>query len=242
MDLRVDLLVTPDCPNAEEAARRVQRVAARLVQDAEVVRTVVRSVEEAETLSFPGSPTVRINGEDLLGPDPGPPKLACRKYEGDEGDEGDDGFPPEWLLEARMLRALQPRHLLLLCVANSARSQMAEGIARTLARGGVRVSSAGSAPSRVNPSAIRALEEIGIDPASQRSKGMEEIRRIAGPEVDAVITLCAEEVCPVWLGKAYRLHWPLPDPAAVTGSDDEILHSFRSVRDELARRLTALFL
>ncbi|MGD2151750.1 MAG: hypothetical protein PVG79_00690 [Gemmatimonadales bacterium] len=62
-----------------------------------------------------------------------------------------------------------------------------------------------------------------------------------GPPVDAVITLCAEEVCPAWLGYAHRLHWPLPDPAAATGSDDEVLGAFRSVRDELSRRLVALF-
>ncbi|UCC85517.1 MAG: arsenate reductase ArsC [Gemmatimonadota bacterium] len=131
--------------------------------------------------------------------------------------------------------------MLFLCVANSARSQMAEGIARSLAPDSVRISSAGSEPSRVNPYAIKALEEIGIDASGQRSKGVDEIRRTEGPPVDAVITLCAEEVCPVWLGDAHRVHWPLPDPAAATGSDEEILASFRGVRDELSRRLTALF-
>ncbi|UCC72365.1 MAG: hypothetical protein JSV86_18665 [Gemmatimonadota bacterium] len=234
MSLRVELLVTPDCPHAEAAEQLVQGTVAQLAPDAEIIRTVVRNPAEADELAFPGSPTVRVNGEDLEGSDPGPPAYACRRYQDGEG------VPPEWLLEARILRALAPRHLLFLCVANSARSQMAEGIARSLAPEGVRVSSAGSAPSRVTRFAARALEEIGIDPSGQRAKGIDEIREADGPEVDAVVTLCAEEVCPAWLGKAYRAHWPLPDPAAAAGSDEAIMDSFRRVRDELRRRLGPL--
>jgi len=56
-----------------------------------------------------------------------------------------------------------------------------------------------------------------------------------------VVTLCAEENCPVWLGEAWRVHWPLPDPAAITGSDEEVLASFRRVRDEILRRLEVWF-
>ena len=137
-----------------------------------------------------------------------------------------------------MLRALAPRHVLFLCVANSARSQMAEGVARSLAAAGVRVSSAGSEPSQVRPQAIEALAEIGIDAASHRSKSFDEFDDIG---VDCVITLCAEENCPVWLGDAWRVHWALPDPAAVTGSDEDVLDSFRGVRDELVKRLGIAF-
>jgi arsenate reductase len=235
MNLRVELLISPGCPNAGGAEELVRQTTARLSTDAEIIVTVVRDAEEAQQHNFPGSPTIRINGEDVDGPDVGPPAYACRRYEDGEG------VPQEWLVEARILRALGPRHLLFLCVANSARSQMAEGLARNLASDEVTLSSAGSEPSRVNPFAIRALEEMGIDASVQRSKGMEEIRQAGGPDVDAVITLCAEEVCPAWLGTAHRLHWPLPDPAAATGSEQDILQSFLGVRDELSRRLAALF-
>jgi arsenate reductase len=143
-----------------------------------------------------------------------------------------------WEREAERLRAARPRHVLFLCVANSARSQMAEGIARALAPPGVTVSSAGSQPSRVNPLAVKALAEIGIDISGHRSKGVDEIP--AG-EVDAVVTLCAEEVCPAWLGKALRVHWGLPDPAAAQGDDHARLEAFRRARDELRRRLGAVF-
>jgi arsenate reductase len=143
-----------------------------------------------------------------------------------------------WEAEAEELRRLRPRHVLFLCVANSARSQLAEGIARSLAPPGVKVSSAGSHPSRVNPLAIQALAEIGIDIRSHTSKSVDGV----SPEgVDVVITLCAEEVCPVFLGQARRIHWGLPDPGAIQGTDAERLERFREVRDELRRRLAVVF-
>jgi arsenate reductase len=153
-------------------------------------------------------------------------------------NEDGAGEPPTWVIEAEFLRALRPSHVLFLCVANSARSQMAEGIARRLAPDGVRVSSAGSEPSRVRPQAVEVLAEMGIDASEHRSKSLDEF---ADEDVDCVVTLCAEENCPVWLGEARRVHWPLPDPAAATGSDEEVLASFRGVRDEIHRRLALLF-
>lgn len=143
-----------------------------------------------------------------------------------------------WRADAEDIRKLASRHILFLCVANSARSQMAEGIARSLAPPGVRVSSAGSEPSRVNPLAIRALDEIGIDIRSHHSKSVADVDPT---DVDAVITLCAEEVCPVFLGKARRFHWGLLDPAHAGSTDAERLQAFRDVRDELRRRLTVVF-
>jgi len=115
---------------------------------------------------------------------------------------------------------------------------MAEGIARSLAPAGVRISSGGSAPSRLNPLAVKALDEIGIDIRSQYSKSVDDIP----PDgVDAVVTLCAEEVCPVFLGKAARVHWALPDPAGAGKTEEEQLQKFREVRDELRRRLARVF-
>ena len=127
--------------------------------------------------------------------------------------------------------------ILFLCVANSARSQMAEGIALSLALPGMKIWSAGSQPASVRPEAIAVLQEIGIDISSSRSKSVSEI---PPAEVDTVITLCAEEECPVFLGKADRLHWGLPDPAAAGGSETERLSVFRETRNELRRLITAL--
>ena len=153
---------------------------------------------------------------------------------------GDRALPedaPEWHVEAALLRALAPRHVLFLCVANSARSQMAEGLARAMAPEGVQISSAGSEPTRVRPQAIAALAEVGIDISHHTSIGIDDVER----PVDAVVTLCAEEVCPVWLEKAWRLHWGLPDPAGASEDPEEEMDAFRSVRDELTRRFEVLF-
>lgn len=126
--------------------------------------------------------------------------------------------------------------LLFLCVANSARSQMAEGLARQLVGGRVRVWSAGSEPASLNPYAVRAMAEVGIDIGSHVSKGIAEIPQ---ERVAVVVTLCAEEVCPVFPGEVVRHHWPLPDPAAVEGTDAERLEAFGRVRDQLRERLEA---
>ena len=126
--------------------------------------------------------------------------------------------------------------ILFLCVANSARSQMAEGIARFLAPSGLHVWSAGSNPTRVRPEAIAVMKEIGIDISGHASKPVSDIPIAA---VDTIITLCAEEVCPLVPGDVQRLHWVLADPAAVDGSQEDRLATFRMTRDEVRRRMEA---
>lgn len=134
-----------------------------------------------------------------------------------------------------------PKSILFLCVANSARSQMAEGLARKLLGDRVPVQSAGSEPSTVNPYAIEVMREVGIDLSSHRSKSVE---TVVPETVGTVITLCAEEVCPVFLGKARRLHWPIPDPASPdpTIPREEMLERFRTARDSIRERLERLAL
>ena len=116
---------------------------------------------------------------------------------------------------------------------------MAEGLARSMAPAGTKVLSAGSLPTQVNPYAIEVMREIGIDISGQVSKSADDIP--AG-DVSTVITLCAEEVCPVLLGEAEKLHWRHEDPAATVGSKEEILGAFRRVRDQLRARIEAYFL
>lgn len=97
------------------------------------------------------------------------------------------------------------KRILFLCVANSARSQMAEGLARRLLGPRAEVMSAGSQPATVNPYAIEVMGEIGIDITGQRSKSVDEVDPSS---VDLVVTLCAEEVCPILPGRVRRLRWP----------------------------------
>lgn len=128
------------------------------------------------------------------------------------------------------------QRVLILCTGNSARSQMAEGLLRRLSGGEIDVFSAGSKPSHVNTLAIRAMSEVAIDIAMQRSKHLNEY--ITEP-FDYVITVCdqAAEACPIFPGKAQRIHWSFPDPAAVQGTEDEQIASFRMVRDAIDNRL-----
>lgn len=131
------------------------------------------------------------------------------------------------------------KSLLFLCVANSARSQMAEGLARDTFGSDVRVQSAGSNPSKVNPWAIKAMSEVGIDISAQESTSVADVDPNS---VDTVITLCAEEVCPAFLSDARRYHWPLEDPDTddPSVSDEQMLARFRAARDEIKARLENL--
>ena len=227
---RIEVMVFEGCPHAEAALELARRVAERLVPGVSVERLEIDTPEKAAEVGFLGSPSIRIDGVDVEGKHTARGALCCRTY------ESGAGVPPEWMVETAVLRLLKPRGILFLCVANSARSQIAEGVARSMVPAGTKVWSAGSRPTSVRPEAIAVLKEIGIDISHHRSKAVAEI---PAAEVDTVITLCGEEECPLFLGKATRLHWGLPDPAAVQGSEQDRLNAFRGTRDELRRRLEA---
>ncbi len=227
--LAIEIQVFEGCPHAEETLGLVSKIAARLMPGANVSRVEVDTQELATEIGFLGSPSIRVNGRDIEGR-AGVGGLSCRMYDG-------SGVPPEWMIETAIARALAPKGILFLCINNSARSQMAEGIARSVAPPHVTVRSAGSEPSAVRTEAVAVLRELGIDIGGARSKSVDEVPSAGG---DLVVTLCAEEVCPVYLGQAARLHWSLPDPAAVQGSDEKRLAAFRRVRDELRRRVWLL--
>lgn len=128
------------------------------------------------------------------------------------------------------------QRILFLCVANSARSQMAEGLARMRFGDRITVQSAGSAPSEVNPYAIEVMNEIGVDISDQESKLVD---TVDPSSVDLVVTLCDEEICPAFLKQARQLHWPIPDPARADPSTprEEMLERFRTARDTIREKL-----
>jgi len=128
----------------------------------------------------------------------------------------------------------QSENVLFLCVANSARSQMAEGLARAAAPPGVVVASAGSAPAVVHPVAVEVMGELGIDIRAHVSKS------VAGLDlsrVDTVVTLCTDEVCPPLPARVRRLHWPFPDPAPPNAVSADPRAAFRAVRDAIRARI-----
>lgn len=131
------------------------------------------------------------------------------------------------------------RNILFLCVANSARSQIAEGFARHVLDPHVRVQSAGSKPTTLNLLAIEVMAEEGIDISDQHSKAVD---TVDPKSIDTVITLCAEEICPVFPGKVSRFHWPIPDPAEILPdeSHEDRLQRFRAARDQIKGQIGRL--
>lgn len=127
-----------------------------------------------------------------------------------------------------------------LCTGNSARSQMAEGYLNARYPGKIEAVSAGSRPSGyVHPMSIKAMAEEGIDISGNRSKSMSEF---TGQQFDYVITVCdsAAEECPVFPG-SNQMHWGFVDPAAATGSDEEVLAVFRDIRNQIKGKFTGYF-
>ncbi len=126
--------------------------------------------------------------------------------------------------------------VLFLCVANSCRSQMAEGLTRHYLGENFEAYSAGYMSTYVNPNAIKVMSELGIDISHHRSK---EVSELHGEKFDVVITVCNEgdALCPVWLGEGNKVHIPFYDPVQATGTEEEVLKVFRRVRDEMKETL-----
>ncbi len=129
-------------------------------------------------------------------------------------------------------------NILFMCVANSARSQLAEGLARQVFPD-AEIKSAGSHPGKLNPFAVSAMKEVGIDISKHYSKSIDDLSPKFLVVIDYVITLCAEEVCPMVVAQnATKLHWPFPDPATKEGLPEaEMIKRFREAREAIHARL-----
>lgn len=131
--------------------------------------------------------------------------------------------------------------ILVLCTGNSARSILGEALFNRLGQGAIEAFSAGSKPvGEVNPFALELLAREGFDISGCRSKSWDEYTGKDAPAIDVVVTVCgnaAGEQCPVWMGAPITVHWGFPDPAAATGSDDDIRHAFREVYAGLAHNI-----
>ena len=135
----------------------------------------------------------------------------------------------------------RPYNVLFLCTGNSARSILGETILNKIGAGKFVAYSAGSHPKgEVNPYALRLLRQIGLPTEGLRSKSWDEFAAPGAPAMDFVFTVCddaAKEVCPVWPGQPITAHWGIPDPAAVEGTEAEIIAAFRTAFRSLQRRI-----
>ena len=133
----------------------------------------------------------------------------------------------------------EPIRVLFLCTGNSCRSQMAEGWLRALGGDAFSVESAGLEAHGKNPRAIAVMAEAGVDISGQESTVVTPAMAAAA---DVVVTVCghADEHCPAVPSATRKIHWPLSDPAKATGTEDEVMDTFRATRDEVARRVREL--
>lgn len=134
-------------------------------------------------------------------------------------------------------------NILFLCVANSARSQMAEGLAKSMFGSQHNIQSAGSIPSgKVHSHAILTMDEIGIDISDQYSKSINDLDKDFLDNLDYAITLCAEEVCPVLHSSSQKLHWLNADPANSLYSEAQLSASFLKVREDIYKLLKKFYI
>ena len=131
--------------------------------------------------------------------------------------------------------------MLFICTGNSARSQMAEGLARAMGKGRIESYSAGTDPKPVHPLAVKVMADIGIDISRQTSKGMDQFLH---QEFDYVISVCerATQTCPVWPKSKEQIRWSFDDPSQAEGSEEERLRVFRRVRNEIQQRINLALL
>jgi len=131
---------------------------------------------------------------------------------------------------------MEKAKVLFLCTHNSARSQMAEGLLRHLAGDRFEVMSAGTEATHIRPQAVRAMDELGIDISAHESKTLD---RYLGQPFDYVITVCdqANEACPIFPGARRRLHWSIEDPAQASGTEEERIRVFQSVRNAIKEHI-----
>lgn len=131
--------------------------------------------------------------------------------------------------------------ILFLCTGNSARSQMAEGLLKSLAGNQFEIFSAGIKPTKVNPLTIKVMHEIGIDISGYRAKSVSEF---INRKFDYIITVCdnARQTCPVFPGKYQKISWDLEDPVSAYGTDEDNLMLFRKTRDSIKQRISNFLL
>lgn len=133
----------------------------------------------------------------------------------------------------------KPKNFLFVCKGNNARSQMAEGFARSMSSGSLKIFSAGLSPAGPSGHAVDVMSEVGIDISVQAATNFEDVPL---NKIDTLITLSsdADKVPSKLKKKVTTIHWPLDDPSAVGGSDAEVKNAFRSVRDEIRNRVEVL--
>lgn len=226
------MLYTRGCPSFRKARKFVHDTVKSLGLKTALKKIEIRDEHDAQQFSFPGSPTIRVNGEDVEPDTARAPRLACRVY------SNGDSIPDREVLKCRLARAAGVKTVLFVCTGNAVRSQVAEAVVNRFMAGAWAAFSAGIMPLEVNPDVVAVMKEIGIDISGQRAKHIDVFRNC---RFDLMITLCsdAETVC---------LNYPIADrkdcivfhdPVSSYGFRFGSKSLFRGLRDDIRKTITA---
>jgi arsenate reductase len=228
--MRLELLYTPGCPNLQKVRvllrETIQSLGLNLSPREMEISGPVKGEEEA----FPGSPTIRLDGQDLE------PESARNVASGDRLYKTGTGVPEGQLLKFKIAQAAGLKTALFICTGNAVRSQMAEALVNHFLKGRWAAFSAGFLPAGISPLVVRALKEIGIDAARQPTKHLDLFN---GLPFDRVITLCsdADRMCTFYPAYGNRVHLPYTDPLTLSTFGFGWKSLFRKLRDDMRSQL-----
>ncbi|MFZ5998129.1 MAG: DF family (seleno)protein [Nitrospirota bacterium] len=226
----IELLYTRDCPHFRKARRLIHDTIKSLGLDIPLKKTEVRNEEEAQQLVFPGSPTIRIDGEDIEPDTAYPGGNSCRTY------FNGTHLPDKDVVKCAIAHAAGLKTILFVCTGNAVRSQIAEAVVNHFLGDAWVAFSAGIIPMEVNPSVVKVMQEIGIDISQQKSKHVDVFRNC---HFDRVISLChdADAICLTFPTTQERDRIIFHDPASTYGLAFGSLHLYRNLRDEIRKIL-----
>ncbi len=236
--MKIRFLYFKDCPHTKPTLNLLKKILKEKEIEEKIKIIEIESEEEARKYRFLGSPTIQINGWDIeKGRGKNLHVFGCRVY---KTEDGYSGVPPTEMIIKAIEETQKKQKFLFLCTHNSTRSQMAEGLFKSLYGDRYEVYSAGTKPLRVNPYAIKVMAEIGINISSHYSKSFEEFY---GMEFDYVITVCdnVKETCPFFPNGKRYLHKGFKDPSKTQGKEEEVIREFRKVRDEIKKWMEEMF-
>ncbi len=230
--MEIELLYRKDCPGFREARTLIHNVLKSLCLKTPLLKIEIRNDDDAKKYAFPGSPTIRINGEDSEPDTSGEAGPVSRIY------QNGTNLPDKEALTCKIARAAGLKTILFICTGNAVRSQIAEALVNHLMHGRWVACSAGIMPMEVNPDVIKVMEEIGIDMSGQRAKHIDVFRNC---HFDRVVVLCSD-------ADAACLNYPVADkrdliifhdPASSYGFGFGSKRLYRNLRDEIRKTLIA---
>ncbi len=228
--MRLELLYTPGCPNLQKVRDLLREILHSLGLNLSPREIEVSDPGQAEAEAFPGSPTIRLDGQDLEPESARTVASGCRIY------KTGTGVPDGQLLKFKIAQAAGLKTVLFICTGNAVRSQMAEALVNHFLKGRWAAFSAGFLPAGISPLVVKALKEIGIDAARQPTKHLD---LFTGLTFDRVITLCsdADRMCAFYPAYGNRVHLPYTDPLTLSTFGVGWKSLFRKLREDMKKRL-----